>query len=290
MNQQYQAVCSNCKCTLILEPEVIEKGEFTCEECKHLNKFEKSDLIEFDSEEDQNENGNQEDKKQKTPKVYIISGIIILALAALSYFAYTSDSITFINKKGKAADHLKKGNEIFTALMNSPTPDMQAIQNALTEFNKALEFEPENSEALYGKSMILANTGKFGEAVIQLNKVISLNPSMPEAYFYRALCNLQTGDLQNSLNDFNKTLELNPDNPDAYFYRANAKYLIKDLAGAKEDITKIIEINPTFANSYALRGLCDVELGNKKAGCDDFRKAKELGFAQADSLMMKYCK
>jgi tetratricopeptide (TPR) repeat protein len=290
MEKQYQAVCSNCNCTLILDPAEVEKGEFTCEECKYLNKFEKNDLVEMNGEDSENDNDDIYPEKKKTSKNYFIIGFVILALIALSYYAYTSDSITFINRKGKAEEHLKKGNEIFTSLMNSQSPDMQLIQTASSEFDKALELEPENSGALYGKSMILANTGKFSEAIIQLNKVISLNATIPEAYFYRALCNLQTGDLQNSLKDFNKTLELNPENPDALFYRSNTKYLMKDFAGAKEDITKIIETNPTLPNSYALRGLCDVELGNKKTGCEDFKKAKELGFPQADSLILQYCK
>ena len=65
---------------------------------------------------------------------------------------------------------------------------------------------------------------------------------------------------------------------------------MKDFEGAKEDMNKIIQTNPNVPNSYAFRGLCDINLGNQKAGCDDLKKAKELGLPEADTLLYQYCK
>lgn len=286
--QQYQAVCSNCDSVLILENEEINKGEFTCSECNHKNKFDKKDLVEVtETEEDISEEPVQ---NAKGKKLYYIIGIIVVALIAFYIYADSSDSITFINRKGKAEKHLKAGTEIFQTQMNSQAPDMQALQNALAEFNKTLEFEPNNIDALFSKAIITTSSGNFPDAITDLDKIIGLSPDFPDAYFYRGFCKLQQGDFQNSLADFNKNLELNPENMSAVFYRANTKYLIKDFTGAKEDMNKIIEKNPQIPNGYALRGLCDVELGNKNSGCEDFKKAKELGFPEADSLIKLHCK
>lgn len=286
---QYQAVCSNCNCNLILEPEELKKGEFICEECKHVNKFNKSDLTEIFEDEAEEKSDAQKGNKKISRNQYII-GIIVLAVVAIAYFGWNSDINPLVNKKSKAEKYVKSGTDLFSAQVNSQTPDMSKIQEALVEFKKALEYDPENLEALNSKALILANTGKFAEAIVDLTKVISINPNLPDSYFYRGLCRLQTGDLANSLTDFNKTLELNPENMNAFFYRANTRYLMKDFQGTKEDMNKIIATEPTIPNSYALRGLCDIELGNKKSSCEDFKKAKELGFPQADSLLLQYCK
>jgi tetratricopeptide (TPR) repeat protein len=290
--KQYQIVCPNCKSELILDPEEIEKREFTCTECGKKSTFFENELTEVGKEEEESEDISESlpAKNLKFKKLYIIIGIIIIAAAAFYFYADSSDSITFINKKGKAEKHIKAGSDLLSSQLNNQNPDMQTVQNALAEFTTALNFQPDNTDALMSKASILANTGKFAEAITDLDKLIGLNQSIPDAYFYRALCKLQSGDLANSIADFDKTIELSPDNLSAIFYKSNTKYLLKDFEGAKKDLSQLIDANPKIPNGYALRGLCDVELGNKKAGCEDFYKAKELGFQEADSLIKKNCK
>ena len=43
-NAQYEVVCIKCKSAIILEPDEVDKGEFTCPECSELNKFTRLDL------------------------------------------------------------------------------------------------------------------------------------------------------------------------------------------------------------------------------------------------------
>ena len=291
--RQYQIVCPNCQAELILDPEEVEKREFTCTECGKKSTFYESELTVVGEEKESESEELSEEKPEKSAKfkkIYLIIGIIIVAAVAFYFYADSSDAITFINKKGKVDRHIKAGEEIISTQMASQNPDMNEIQKALVEFTTALQMDPNNVSALLSKASILANTGKFQEAIVDFDKLITLDQSIPEAYFYRALCKLQIGDLNNSIADFDKTIELSPDNLTAIFYKANTKYLMKDYEGAKADLAKLIEANPQIPNGYALRGLCEVELGNKKAGCLDFQKAKELNFPEADSLLIKYCK
>ncbi|MCX6165821.1 MAG: hypothetical protein NTU73_13335 [Ignavibacteriae bacterium] len=252
---QFEVICANCLSAIILEAEEVKKGEFTCPECNKLSEFSKLDLKEVVEEAEEETTINQ---KNNSKRYYIIA-IIVIALAFGYYYADSSDSVPFINKKGKSEKHFKAGSEIFNA-------------------------------QLLSKAIVLAGTGKFKESMIDLDKVITLNQNIPDAYLYRALCKLQLGDVPNSIPDFDKTIELAPDNLNAIFYRANAKFELKDFASAKEDMNKIIASNPNIPNSYAFRGLCDINLGNQKAGCDDLKKSKELGLPEADTLLYQYCK
>lgn len=282
---QFEVVCSNCKSTIILEADEVEKREFTCPECNNLSKFTAIDVREIGVEPE-----IEISKQQGNSKKYYIIAIVIIALAFGYYFADTSDSIPFINKKGKSEKHFKAGSEIFNAQINSPQPNPKEMEKALEEFKKAVEIDKDNVDALLSKAIVLAGTGKFKESMDDLDKVIILNQNIPDAYLYRALCKLQLGDVPNSIPDFDKTIELAPDNMNAIFYRANAKYELKDFQGAKDDMNKIIASDPNIPNSYAFRGLCDINLGNQKAGCDDLKKSKELGLPEADTLLYQYCK
>jgi tetratricopeptide (TPR) repeat protein len=284
---QFEIICSNCKSAIILEPEEVEKGEFTCPECSKLNSFTTLDLKEIEVETEEKETA----KPQSNSKKYYLL-IIIIVVAAAGYFAYTSDSVPFINKKEKSGKHFKAGSEIFSAQINNQNqqPNPKEMEKALEEFKKAVELDKDNVDALLSKAIVLAGTGKFNESLVDLDKVITLNQNIPDAYLYRALCKLQLGDVTNSLPDFDKTIELSPDNMNAVFYRANAKFELKNFEGAIEDMNKIIASNPNIPNSYAFRGMCNINLGKKNEGCEDLKKAKDLGLPEADTLLYQYCK
>ncbi|MBI5402720.1 MAG: hypothetical protein HY959_04930 [Ignavibacteriae bacterium] len=283
--KQYEAVCANCKSAVILDADEIDKGIYTCPECNHDNEFTKLDLKEL-------ETGTEYSGKEKSGKnkIYYIIAILVIILAFGYYWADSSDSVKFINKKGKAEKHVKAGNDIFSAQMNNPQPDPKAMESALAEFKKALEFDANNTDALMNKAVILAGMGTYNESLADLDKVITLNQNIPDAYLYRALCKLQLNDMQNSLPDFDKAIELNPENLNAIFYRANTKYGLKDYAGAMADMNILIKLKPEVPTSYAFIGLCKINMGNQKEGCADIRKAKDMGLPEADTLLYQYCK
>jgi|WetSurMetagenome_2_1015567.scaffolds.fasta_scaffold115174_1 tetratricopeptide (TPR) repeat protein len=113
-------------------------------------------------------------------------------------------------------------------------------------------------------------------------------------------------------------------NPDDYYKNGIEKYVQKDFVGALSDLTIAIEMKPNFAEAYLSRGLLfgkefhkytkaikdftkAIKLKNDYAeafynrgvtyrilddinkSCEDWHKAKELGFKEADALIEKYC-
>jgi len=285
INTEFECVCKKCGVSSILDKSEIEKREFECPECNNINHFTEDDLNTIKDKTD----SEKPTVKTSSNKIYII-GIIIIAIAAAGYFAWISDTVTFLNPKGKALSHVDKGNKLFTSQQNSQQPDPKVMQEALDEFKKAGELDKDNFDAILNKGVIMAGMGNFTESLIELDKAIQMKPEISDAYLYRALCRLQLGELDKSMPDFNKCIEIDPQNLNAVFYRANTKFELKNYASAMEDMEKIIVANPQFPNGYAFRGLCKVNLGKDKDGCDDFKKAKELGFELADSLITKYCK
>jgi len=74
-----------------------------------------------------------------------------------------------------------------------------------------------------------------------------------------------------------------------YFDRGITKFNLENFAEAIVDFTKAIEIDPKYAIAYVFRGRLKITLGQKESACLDFRKAGELGRADAWEDIKKYC-
>jgi tetratricopeptide (TPR) repeat protein len=291
--EQSETICPLCNAVVVLEAGEIDKGEYECPECNKTNAIDESKLRPAGETAAEDDSDFEIEPKKSGSRTGIYIGIAVIVLAALSYFAYESDYVPFLNKKVKSDKHVAAGKLIMESQMQSQQtgqqPDPKVFESALTEFKKAVDIDKDNTDALLNLGIAYASTGKFKEAIEEINKVINVKKDMPEAYLYRALCNMQTGNIQGALPDFDKALELNPADLNTVFYRANAKYSLQDFKGAIDDVNKIIESDPKFPNGFAFRGMCKIGLGDK-TGCDDLKKAKELGMAEADQLIEQNCK
>jgi len=94
-----------------------------------------------------------------------------------------------------------------------------------------------------------ADAGDYQEAIKDYNKAIELNPKDAEAYYNRGLAKVKLGDYRGAIEDFNKAIEINPKIAEAYNNRGVAKGDLGDYRGEIEDYNKAIEINPKHTKS-----------------------------------------
>ena len=59
---------------------------------------------------------------------------------------------------------------------------------------------------------------------------------------------------------------------------------------ALDDFNKTIELDPGYSNAWHNRGLSHYQLNQHDLACEDWQKAKELGFAKAGEMLDRYCK
>jgi tetratricopeptide (TPR) repeat protein len=58
---------------------------------------------------------------------------------------------------------------------------------------------------------------------------------------------------------------------------------------ALDDFNKAIVMNSEYASAYYNRGIAKVHLNDKASVCEDFKKAKELGWKNADDAINQNC-
>jgi tetratricopeptide (TPR) repeat protein len=112
----------------------------------------------------------------------------------------------------------------------------------------------------------------------------------PEDYFKNGLEKYEMKDYAGAFSDFSIAIEVNPDMAEAYHSRGLV--LGKEFhkySKAIKDFTKAIKLKPDYAEAYYNRGVTYRILDDVKKSCNDWNKAKELGFKEAEILIEKYC-
>lgn len=124
--------------------------------------------------------------------------------------------------------------------------------------------DPGNAELLVDRAILLAETGRYAQAVEDLNDAVDLDPVHLDARLFRAVANRKQGDFEAAEEDLVAVLALDPDQPDALLERG----LLRREQGlddaARGDWIRLLEVAPeSIAADLARRNLerMDVDTG-----------------------------
>lgn len=146
-------------------------------------------------------------------------------------------------------------------------------KEAIEKFNKALNLEPESTEAMYYLALSLAETGECNNAISLLNKVLAKDPNYTEVY-------TKLGGIYNKLNDRKKALEYYEiaagfsGNTNVNFLIASTYYIENDFPNALIYFNKHLETHPDHFESLVNLAIINNKLGDKK---ESIRKIKRPG-------------
>ncbi len=155
--------------------------------------------------------------------------------------------------------------------------------NALSYYNRAIELNPELTEAYHNRGIVKYKMRKFAEALGDFTQAIKLNPELAETYVNRAHLKGKMGDKKGALQDYDKAIQLNSKDAQAYSNRGVLKANMGDKEGALKDYNRAIELNPNDAIAYSNRGNIENDMGEYSKALKDCNKAIELNpqFAKA---------
>ncbi|OQX12409.1 MAG: hypothetical protein BWK80_43800 [Desulfobacteraceae bacterium IS3] len=170
--------------------------------------------------------------------------------------------------------------------------ESDAFDNALKDYNKAIQLNPKSADAYvsrgnlyarigYVKYKYTSRIGKFrcyfrDEALEDYNKAIELDPECAEAYFKRGDCYFEIEEYYEALKDYDKYIKLNPNSSDAYAGRGDCYYFMGNYKEALNDYNKAIEFNPECGYCYNSRGHCYFDMKKYIEASEDFHKANLL--------------
>jgi serine/threonine protein kinase/Tfp pilus assembly protein PilF len=138
---------------------------------------------------------------------------------------------------------------------------LQSRNEGLRDLNRALEIDPQLSEAYLLRADILMSRASYpppapllAQALEDLNRAILYNSELSLAYFSRGNCQNQRKELVQAIEDFTRAIELDPHLAPAYVNRADAKKQLGQIDSALLDINEAIRLNPQDSKNFRNRG------------------------------------
>ena len=96
----------------------------------------------------------------------------------------------------------------------------EKANEAISYFDKSLEYSPDNWMALYNKGLCFIELQQAREAMASFNQILVTNPGSDYAYLGIGLCELMAEHQEAAKEAISKALALNPENQDAAAYYA----------------------------------------------------------------------
>ncbi len=197
--------------------------------------------------------------------------------AIINDIARLSDSITYFHPFD-AQNYFSKGT--FNAMLMN-------YNEALTDFNRAIELEADFLLALFNRANIRFELIEHQFSLEQSKPQITITQDpVDQSQEYE-----KPGipDFSPVLDDYNRIIALDPNMSFTYYNRANIKNRMRNFEGAIRDYTAALSLNPDFAEAYYNRALTLIYLNNTTEACYDLSKAGELGVKEAYNVIKRYC-
>ena len=140
--------------------------------------------------------------------------------------------------------------------------DLEDYQRAIEDCTNAIQFDsPRLVDAYNNRGEAYRKSGIYAKAIEDYNKAIELNSNYFRAYSNRGIAYRSLGNYDKAFTDYNKAIELNPNYQYAYNNRGWAYYCLKQYEQALKDFDKALELNPNFIIAKSNREACLKAMG-----------------------------
>lgn len=129
---------------------------------------------------------------------------------------------------------------------SAPTMQMRTLEKAIAKCTRALELNPQSTDALFTRSKALALQKDFTKAIDDVSRCIALGRTDRSVYIQRARYYYGFGQHQNAVNDLNQVVLRYPTDLEAILFRSQCREANLDLEGALKDLQnaeKLMEDN-----------------------------------------------
>ena len=121
---------------------------------------------------------------------------------------------------------------------------------AIKDFDKAIELNPNDANAHYGRGIAKAGLKQHFAAIKDFDMTIELKEDYADAYHNRGIAKHSLEQYDSAIRDFNTAIQLDPNNARAHYNRGLANGQLGQYTTAIIDYDKAIELNPNYAYAY----------------------------------------
>ena len=127
---------------------------------------------------------------------------------------------------------------------------------AAADASQAMELKPEppQPQLILLRAKAYAERNKFRDALTDFNRVLELDPNIVEAYVERGVLFANNRRHDDAIGDYTRAIEIDPKNAKAYAMRAQSKLRQEDLTGALYDVNEALTHSLSDPLALRIRG------------------------------------
>jgi tetratricopeptide (TPR) repeat protein len=150
------------------------------------------------------------------------------------------------------------------------------VDSAIVQYKNALEINPNYAQANYNLGLALLQKGQVEDGIAQYKKAVKINPYYPEAHNNLGNALLQNGQVDEALEQFQKALEINRNYVDAHCNLGVALFQKGQVDDAVAEYKRAVEINPNYVEARYNLGNALFKKGQPDEAIEQFQKALEI--------------
>lgn len=194
-------------------------------------------------------------EKDYNSALFYVRKLILLNPDNRNYHSMAASIYMLLDQYDDAIEELQKANASKNELANAFylrgkfNQEQNDLNNALSDFNTALKYNPNNKAALFSASHIKFEFKDYNGALNDIKKLISLYPNDAGLHYLAGLLYSQLKQYNNAISACTKSIVLKNKNPDAFYWRAmnelklkQDKKAFKDLEYAKQQYYEMNDI------------------------------------------------
>lgn len=120
------------------------------------------------------------------------------------------------------------------------------LDDAIAQYQKALEIEPQSANARERYGDALFQKGRSSDAMLQYQKAVELKPDFAQAHENLGTCFAKAGQWDQAINQYQQAAALQPCSMGAYYSLGNVFRLKGEASEAVTNYQKAIELEPGF--------------------------------------------
>lgn len=162
---------------------------------------------------------------------------------------------------------------------------------ALTVLNLAIQAGTDWFDGLYlARGNIFLSRGEFNKAMVDFEKAIQLNPDSYDGWLGKGKAFRAMNMGQEAMSAFQEAAKHNSSSVELY-ESIGLQYLAdQKFEEAIQSFSTALSLGNPIGSAYYYRGLCQARLRNLDGACDDWRKALEAGYKEAEFVVQTQCK
>ena len=202
------------------------------------------------------------------------------------------------------ADDNEKAREMFTTLLGEDALDDMwrakasdwrgylaaldgRLDEALQDFDTAVELEPDSAEYRIDRGRTLARSGRYEDALADLDRAIALDPENSVPFVVRAETHQLAGRLDEAAADVARAVELQPKNTAAWLIQADILQLTGKAEEALAGADRAVEIEPENPQAWVVHARVQQALGRTDAALADLDRAVSLAPDDVGMLVLR---